>query len=211
VSHFATACPVAAAGSYDADVPRLWTESIEGHRREVRDAVLDATATLVERHGLRSVTMSAIAEEAGIGRATLYRYFADLGSILRAWHDRQLAAHLDELIATRDRAGSPAERLAAVLTTYARLSAATRRHRDGELAARLHAAEDVARTTSRLHDMVTELIEAGIDAGELRSDVPARELAAYCLHALAAAGDLGSEAAVHRLVGVTLTGLRLGP
>lgn len=210
MSHSTTACPVAAAGSYDADVPRLWTASIEGHRREVRDAVLDATATLVQQHGLRSVTMSAIAEEAGIGRATLYRYFPDLESILRAWHDRQLAAHLDELTATRDRAGSPAQRLEAVLTTYARLSAAGRHH-DGDLAARLHAAEDVARTTSRLHDMITELIEVGVHAGELRSDVPAGELATYCLHALAAAGDLGSEAAAHRLVGVTLTGLRAGP
>jgi hypothetical protein len=59
--------------------------------------------------------------------------------------------------------------------------------------------------------MVTDLIEAGIRAGELRGDVPAEELATYCLHALAAAGDLPSEAAVHRLVGVTLGGLHPGP
>jgi AcrR family transcriptional regulator len=192
-------------------VPRLWTETIEGHRREVRDAVLTATATLVERHGLRSVTMSAVAEEAGIGRATLYRYFPDLESILRAWHERQLSAHLDELTAARDRAGSPAERLAAVLTTYAQLSTTSREHRGSELAARLHATEEVARTTSRLHDMLSELIEAGIHAGELRSDVPPGELATYCLHALAAAADLDSDAAVRRLVGVTLAGLHLEP
>jgi AcrR family transcriptional regulator len=196
---------------YDAFVPRLWTETIEGHRRDVRDAVLDATATLVEQHGLRSVTMSAIAEKAGIGRATLYRYFPDLESILHAWHERQLAAHLEELTVSRDRARSPVERLEAVLTTYARLSTASRRHRNGELAARLHATEDVARTTGRLHDMVRELIDAGIRAGELRRDVPPAELATYCLHALAAAGDLASEAAVHRLVAVTLAGLQAGP
>ncbi|MGY1764639.1 hypothetical protein ACI79N_24725 [Geodermatophilus sp. SYSU D00805] len=71
----------------------------------------------------------------------------------------------------------------------------------------MHATTDVARTTSRLHDMVTDLIEAGIRAGELRSDVPAEDLAIDCLHALAAAGDLPSEAAVHRLGGVTLGGL----
>jgi hypothetical protein len=43
---------------------------------------------------------------------------------------------------------------------------------------------------------------------ELRDDVAPRELASYCLHALTAAGDLPSEAAVHRLVTVTLTGVR---
>ena len=53
-------------------MPNLWNETIEAHRREIRDAVLDTTAALVARHGLLSVTMSQIAEATGIGRATLY-------------------------------------------------------------------------------------------------------------------------------------------
>jgi AcrR family transcriptional regulator len=56
-------------------MPKLWNETIEAHRREVRDAILDNTAALVAEHGLLSVTMSQIAEETGIGRATLYKYF----------------------------------------------------------------------------------------------------------------------------------------
>jgi Bacterial regulatory proteins, tetR family len=39
-------------------------------------------------------TMSQIAEETGIGRATLYKYFPDVEAILLAWHDRQIAAHI---------------------------------------------------------------------------------------------------------------------
>ena len=189
-------------------VPRLWTETVEGHRRVVRDAVLDTTAALVGQHGLRAVTMSRVAEEAGIGRATLYKYFPDLDSILRAWHERQITAHLAELVALRDGAGTAGERLAAVLRGYARLSRSSRGHHESELAVRLHADEDVARATGRLHGLVAELIEAGAGAGELRRDVPAGELASYCLHALSAAGDLTSEGAVDRLVGVTLAGLR---
>ncbi|MEU9242349.1 hypothetical protein [Streptomyces sp. NPDC048385] len=46
------------------------------------------------------------------------------------------------------------------------------------------------------------------EAGELRDDVAPTELASYCPHALTAAGGLPSEAAVHRLVTVTLAGLR---
>jgi hypothetical protein len=50
-------------------VPKLWTETIEEHRRAVGDAILDTTATLVAEHGLGSATMSQVATEAGIGRA----------------------------------------------------------------------------------------------------------------------------------------------
>jgi AcrR family transcriptional regulator len=189
------------------DVPRLWTETVEGHRREVRDAVLDTTAALVARHGLRSVTMSRVAEEAGIGRATLYKYFSDLESILQAWHERQITSHLAEVTRLRDSAGTARERLAAVLAGYARLSRPSAGHRESRFAVRLHGSENVVRATGRLHGMVAELIEAAGRDGELRSDVPAAELATYCLHALAAAHDLESDDAVERLVGVILTGL----
>jgi AcrR family transcriptional regulator len=67
-------------------VPKLWNETIEEHRRAVRDAVLKTTAALVTEQGLRGVTMSRIAEDSGIGRATLYKYFPDVESILAAWH-----------------------------------------------------------------------------------------------------------------------------
>ena len=52
-------------------MPKLWSETIDAHRREVRDAILDTTAALVAEHGLRAVTMSQIAGQTGIGRATL--------------------------------------------------------------------------------------------------------------------------------------------
>src|SRR5919106_4152703 len=108
-------------------MPSLWTDTIESHRREVRDAVLDATASLVARHGLLSVTMSRIAEDTGIGRATLYKYFPDVEAILAAWHERHVSAHLTELLAIRDRPGSVSERLRAVLEGYASIAA----RRDG--------------------------------------------------------------------------------
>src|SRR3954467_8651396 len=100
-------------------MPRLWNETIEAHRRAVRDATLDATAALVAGHGLASVTMSQIAEETGIGRATLYKYFPDVEAILAAWHDRQVTGHLQQLAETREQAGDPSQRLAAVLEAYA--------------------------------------------------------------------------------------------
>ncbi len=124
-------------------MPKLWNETIDAHRRAVRDATLDATAALVAEHGLQAVTMSQIAEKTGIGRATLYKYFPDVEAILVAWHERHVIRHLEHLAAVRDQAGrSPVERLHAVLEAFALI--AHERH-DGELASLLHRGEHVAR------------------------------------------------------------------
>ena len=65
-------------------MPKLWNETIEAHRRQVHNAILDANAALVAKHGVRSVTMLQIAEATGIGRATLYKYFSGVEAILVA-------------------------------------------------------------------------------------------------------------------------------
>ncbi len=44
---------------------------------DVRESVLDAATRLMERYGFKKMTMEAIAGEAGIGKATIYGYFAN--------------------------------------------------------------------------------------------------------------------------------------
>jgi len=188
-------------------MPKLWNETIEAHRREVRDAILETTWALVAEHGLRSVTMSQIAERVGIGRATLYKYFPDVEAILLAWHERHVSGHLEYFAGVRDRAGGARERLEAVLEAYA-LTSHDRENHGTELAAFLHRHEHVARAQQQLHDMIRDLLSEAAETGDVRDDVAPEELASYCLHALAAASSLPSEAAVRRLVTVTLAGLR---
>jgi AcrR family transcriptional regulator len=189
-------------------VPKLWNESVEAHRRAVREATLDTTAALVAEHGLRSVTMSQIAEETGIGRATLYKYFSDVEAILVAWHERQVTGHLEYLAAVRDQAGGASERLEAVLEAYALIS---HEHDRTELAALLHRGEHVVRAQEQLSDFIRDLLTEGAEIGDLRDDVTPDELTRYCLHALTAAGSLPSKASVRRLVTVILAGLQPAP
>jgi AcrR family transcriptional regulator len=193
---------------YPPAVPKLWNETIEAHRKQVREAILSTAAALVAAHGLRSVTMSQIAEETGIGRATLYKYFKDVEAILLAWHERQITGHLEQLAEIRDQAGDPSERLEAVLEAYALISHETRGHHDTELAAFLHRDEHLARARQHLVEMIRDLLAEGARSGDIRDDVAPDELASFCLHALAAAGSLPSTAAVRRLVTVTLAGLQ---
>ncbi|GAA3388965.1 TetR/AcrR family transcriptional regulator [Streptomyces roseoviridis] len=189
-------------------MPKLWNETIEEHRSAVRDATLDATAALVAEHGLMSVTMSRIAQEAGIGRATLYKYFPDVESVLIAWHERQVIHHLEQLEAVRDRITDPGERLQAVLETYALISYERHGHHGADVAGLLHQGPVITQAHQRLLELVRNLVAEGAASGVLRADVAADELAAYCLHALGAAAGLPSKAAVRRLVEVTLAGLR---
>jgi AcrR family transcriptional regulator len=150
------------------------------------------------------------AEKTGIGRATLYKYFPDVEAILLAWHERQIASHLEYLAEVRDQASDAGARLEAVLEAYALISHESHGHHDAELAAFLHRDVQVANAQHQLRDMIRELLTKGAESGELRDDVAADELASYCLHALSAASTLPSKAAVRRLVKVTLDGLRSG-
>jgi AcrR family transcriptional regulator len=186
-------------------VPKPWTETIDAHRRAVRDATLDTTAALVAEHGLRAVTMSQIAQKTGIGRATLYKYFSDVEAILLAWHERQVTGHLRQLAEIRDQSGAAGERLERVLEAYALNSY---EHHDTEVAASLHRGAHIAHAQQQLSDFVRDLLAEGAATGELRDDVAPDELASFCLHALGAATTLASKAAVRRLVTVTLAGLR---
>src|SRR5215212_4814057 len=190
---------------YTEVVPKLWSETIEAHRREVRDAILETTWALVAEHGLRSVTMSQIAEKTGIGRATLYKYFPDVEAILLAWHERHVTGHLEHLAEVRDQAGDARERLEAVLGAYALIE---HKRPATELAALLHRGEHVAQAQQHLTDIIRDLLTEAAETGDVRGDIASEELASYCLHALAAASSLPSKAAVRRLVRVTLAGLR---
>ena len=194
---------------YIGRVPKLWSETIDTHRREVRDAILDATAALVAAHGLRAVTMSEIAEKTGIGRATLYKYFPDVEAMLLAWHERQVTGHLAQLVELRDHAGDARDRLEAVLEAYALLSHETaHQHQGTELSALVHQGQHVARAQHQLTQFLQDLLAEAARTGHVRADVAPEELASYCLHAVTAASSLPSKAAVRRLVMVTLAGLR---
>ncbi len=189
-------------------MPRLWSDTIEEHRREVRSAVVDTTAALIAEHGLLAVTMSRIAEETGIGRATLYKYFPDVEAILLAWHERQMAAHLQALVEASDRPGDATQRLHAVLEAYALMTNQRAAHGDSEFATLIHRHKQIAHAEHQLQQLIQGLLAEAVKSGAVRADVSTDELAIYCLSALAAAANLSSKAAIRRLVTVTLAGLR---
>jgi AcrR family transcriptional regulator len=191
--------------SYDRNVPKLWTETIESHRREVHEAIVEAAGGLANEVGITSVTMSDVAERAGIGRATLYKYFPSVEAILHAWAEKQISSHLDHLRSVRERGGTPVEQLRAVLTVYAHISQA---HGASEVAASVHQGDHAGQARGELQGFLEEILREGVETGGVRADVPVAELATFCLHTASTASALTTKHAANRLVKVILAGLR---
>ena len=189
-------------------MPRLWNDTIETHRRDVREAILDAAGLLANEHGVLAATMSRIAEEAGIGRATLYKYFPDAEAVLHAWHERHVSEHLEQLTGLASVVGTADQRLEAALLGYARICHFRTRHGAADVGALVHQGAAVSDAEQKLKKLFGDLLAECQAAGGVRDDISVDELAAYCLHALSAAGSLPSEAATKRLVAVALSALR---
>lgn len=189
-------------------MPKLWSQTIETHRHEVRDAIMETTWRLASAEGPMSVTMSRVALEVGIGRATLYKYFSDVETILHARHEQHVLEHLTRLRELRDQSDDPGARLAAVTHGYAQICHHRAQHGSVELSALAHQpgrVRDAEREVLALfHDVITDATAAGA----VHPGAPADELALYCIHALGAAAGLPTHDAAGRLANLVLRSLR---
>ena len=185
-------------------MPKLWSDTIVEHRSAVRDAILDATGRLVHRDGLTGLTMTALAEASGGGRATLYKYVPDVAAALTAWQEREIGRHLQRL-RTIAQESPPESRLSDVLLAYARL----RRHRHGDDDDdALHGTIRLAPAESELTALVQEIIDDDTRAGTTRTDLSPQELAAYAVGAIGAAAALPDTTAVSRLATLVVATIR---
>lgn len=118
------------------------------------DVVLEAAAQVLEATGEAGFNTNAVAERAGVSIGTLYRYFPDKRSILRALALRETEAHRSAVMAVLE-GGSPGVArdraiIRAFVQAFAGRSQARRiavsallAHADhGELAAKFAAVED---------------------------------------------------------------------
>ena len=188
-------------------MPKLWEESIDGHRRAVRDAITEAAWQLAEEHGPLALTMSQVAKGAGIGRATLYKYFTDVESILVAHHARHVEGHLQALEELRVGSAPVASRLVAVVHAYASICFHRAQHSPTGVSALVHRGPEAADAERRLRRVFAELLDEGAAEGLVRTDISSEELAEFCVHALPAASQATELEQLGRLVRLVLDGL----
>lgn len=178
-------------------MPKLWTHTIDAHRRTVRDTILDAAASLADEQGLASLTMSGISERAGIGRATLYKYFSDVQQVLGAWHRQVVARHMREFDDLESRHSEPLDLLTAILLAYGEMARQNHGHAHAPF---LHGLPHTTEAHAQLRARLSTIFAAGAATGSIRSDIAAGELADFALQAIAAANLAKNSEAVDRIV-----------
>lgn len=78
--------------------PRKWPK--QARSRATFDALLDATARILERDGYAALTTNHVAERAGASIGTLYEYFADGDTMVALLVAREVRQVLDALEAS---------------------------------------------------------------------------------------------------------------
>ena len=88
---------------------------------ERRDQLLDVTTDLVSEQGFPAVTMSSVADRAGVSRPIVYEHFGDLPGLLNAVVEREMgraAVQITETAVTDLSRGSPRDLLLESLGAY---------------------------------------------------------------------------------------------
>lgn len=82
--------------------PQQRVKPVQERSRKKIDAILDATASLLELYGVEAASTSAIAEKAGIPVATVYHYFENRLAVFAALAQRTMGevdTQLEQLLA----------------------------------------------------------------------------------------------------------------
>jgi AcrR family transcriptional regulator len=89
----------------------------EDKRRARRERILDSAQLLFNRFGYRKTSLTDIANEAGVGKATLYHYVKGKEDIFHGLFQREFEAYRQELLQLLREISSPQEKLRAFAET----------------------------------------------------------------------------------------------
>lgn len=154
-----------------------------------RERIIDATLTLVGEHGMAGVTMVAVAQAAGVARATLYNHYPDVPSILTdaaAVHNEQAIDGLRHALAVVSSPPQAIEQLVRYIGSISRDGHTLTTHHTfpPELRGRL------ATFDTELEHQIEQALTDGIAAGDFRPGLDTGVTATLLRHALTGVSEL---------------------
>ena len=159
------------------DVASTWDDTVSDHRDRRRQSIVDATMALVAERGMTDVSMADVAKAAGIGRATLYRYFPGVEEIVAERVLGTVRSHHATLESAIEEQDDPVEAIRVSLLILLEYFA-SESHRN--VSARVNpdqfspeVGKEVHDAFARMHGLLTQLVVDAQQAGSLRPDVDA--------------------------------------
>ncbi len=127
-------------------MPKIIGESLASHRELTRARLFEALGSLMGEQSFESITMSQIAERAGVGRTAVYNHFADKEVLLLAYM-REVTSEFARVLTQRLEAEpDPLMRLRIYIRSHLQMigryhvkaGMGLRRHMSGQGASHLH-------------------------------------------------------------------------
>ena len=135
------------------------------------DRIIHASFALISEHGLGSVTMSQIADAAGVARQTLYNHYQDIDSIVAATIKRHNSESIDLLNASLTIAESPQDRLEQMVRHFASIGAHAHQSIDLRDALAAELRPGLGEYQSAVEEHIAAIISQGQQIGDFRSDL----------------------------------------
>jgi len=165
------------------------------HTEVRRDQLADATLAVVADHGLRGLSLAAVARRVGLTPSAIYRHFASKDAMLDAVLERLRERLHGAIAAARAESDDPVEALHRLLERHTLL---VRHHRalprmvlsDDYHFGHPERRQKLLGVISGYLDGVSGIIRQGQRLGSIRSDVNARSLAILFLGLIQPAGVL---------------------
>jgi len=150
---------------------------------EVKQAFFDAAMALFRENGFEETSVDEIAERAGYSRATFFNHFGTKKGVLRFYGD-DIHRQVQESVENMGPDAAPLHVLKEILLIMAH---ETEAHRQDLLLVFRYSIKDPDYMTNptsarrAILNLVTSLLQKAQKAGEIRSDLPAFELAFHVM------------------------------
>ncbi len=184
--------------------PRLRSDAARNRER------LIAVARDRFARGEETVSLEAIAQEAGVGIGTLYRHFPTREALVEAVYRSELDAldaHAEDLLANHKALNA----LRLWLDRYATFVAAKRGMQDALRIAWTSRSSPVPETRARVTASIHKFVAAGISDGTIRADIEPDDVTVGLVGVFLATATSADHDQVRRLLDLLADGLRPRP
>ncbi|GAA1467866.1 TetR/AcrR family transcriptional regulator [Nocardiopsis exhalans] len=163
-------------------MPKITAPTIAAHRARTRDRIMDAVEGLTRTQGIDRISMTDVANAAGITRTALYNYFPDKPALLLAFTEQVNSAFVERYKRELPSGVSAARRLSAFVRLQLEGLVAHPHPPAAELGASLgpDAYQALAAHVAPMQRLLTEIVEEGTASGEF-DRLPAERVAGLTL------------------------------